>query len=68
MTLTVEVYKKNKEFIAKCKELNLYSYGQSSEKAVQRLHKIINFYLQSADEYLEPFTDKVKLPKDPTIN
>jgi predicted RNase H-like HicB family nuclease len=51
MLLTIEVFKEKNEYVAKCKELNIYSYARSSEKAVQRLEKIINFYIQSAYEY-----------------
>ncbi len=68
MVLTIEVFKEKNEYIAKCKELNVYSYGDSSEKAVERLHKIIYFYLQTADEYLEPFTNEIKIPTQKTIN
>ena len=61
MVLTVEVIKKEKKFIAKCKELDIYSYGTSSDKAVKRLKKIIAFYVQSAGEYLDEDT---KIKKD----
>lgn len=53
MVLTIEVIKKEQKFIAKCKELDIYSYGASSEKAVQRLKKVIAFYVQSAGQYLD---------------
>lgn len=68
MILTIEVFKEKDEYIAKCKELNVYSYGKSSKKAVERLHKIIYFYLQSANEYLEPSTNEIRIPSSNLIN
>ncbi|MBU1075722.1 MAG: hypothetical protein KKH98_00420 [Spirochaetes bacterium] len=52
MVLTIEIFKKKRNFVAKCKELDIYSYGSSSEMAVKRLKKVIAFYVQSAGEYL----------------
>ena len=60
MVLTIEVFKKQKRFVAKCKELDIYSYGASSEKAVQRIKKVIAFYVQSAGEYLDENTEVKK--------
>ncbi len=69
MLLTIEVFKEESEYIAKCKELNVFSYGKSSEKAVKRLHKVINFYLQSATEYLDPISNEIKeLSNKITVN
>jgi predicted RNase H-like HicB family nuclease len=60
MVFTIEIVKDEKQFIAKCKELNVYSYGSSSEKAVQRLKKVISFYIQSAAEYLDVDSPEAK--------
>lgn len=60
MVFTIEIVKNQEEFIAKCKELNIYSYGDSSEKAVQRLKKVIGFYVQAACDYLDVDTADVK--------
>ncbi len=60
MVFTIEIVKNNQEFIAKCKELNIFSYGHSSEKAVQRLKKVIGFYVQAACDYLDVDTAEVK--------
>lgn len=60
MILTIEILKKDTSFVAKCKELNIYSYGQTSEKAVQRLKKVIKFYIQSAGEYIDEDTKDIK--------
>lgn len=60
MVFTIEIVRDEKQFIAKCKELNVYSYGPSSEKAVQRLKKVISFYIQSAAEYLDVDSSEVK--------
>ena len=54
MTLTIITYKNDKgEWIAKCEDLKLYSYGNTSENAVDRLKKIIIFYSQSIMKYEE---------------
>ncbi|MDD5066129.1 MAG: hypothetical protein PHF84_03685 [bacterium] len=64
MVFTIEILKNEKQFIAKCKELNVYSYGNSSDKAVQRLKKVISFYIQSASEYLN--LDNAEIKKEYT--
>ncbi len=46
MVFTIEVYKEGNEFVAKCKELNIYSFGSSSTQAIERLKQIISFYIQ----------------------
>lgn len=60
MLLTIEISKKDTDFIAKCKELNIYSYGKTSENAVKRLKKVIKFYIQSAGEYIDEGTSELK--------
>lgn len=51
MYFSIEVYRKNQEtFVAYCDDLNVYSYGPSIELAVDRLKKVVQFYLDSADE------------------
>ena len=48
---SVEVYRKDPDtFVAFCSELDIYSYGPTIEFAVDRLKRIVNFYIESADE------------------
>lgn len=60
MFLTIEVVKRRVDFLAKCKELDVYSYGDTSELAVKRLKKVIKFYIQSAGEYIDDRTSELK--------
>ena len=58
-------------FVAKCKELDIYSYGSTSENAVERLKKVISFYIQSVGDHIEDDTDLEKKPviiEDKVIN
>lgn len=51
MYFSVEVYRKDTAtFVAFCKELNIYSYGVSIDVAVDRLKRVVGFYLESAEE------------------
>ena len=51
MHYSVEVFlNKDNKYIATSPELNVFSYGETADKAVDRLDKIINFYMESADE------------------
>ena len=54
------IFKKNSNFVAKCKELDIYSYGQTSEAAIQRLRQVISFYVQSVGEYIDKDTNDIK--------
>ncbi len=60
MTLTIEIFKQESNFVAKCKELDIYSYGHTTEDAVQRLKKVISFYVQSVGEYIDENTNEIK--------
>ncbi len=68
MIFTIEVFKNEKEFVAKCNELNIYTYGSDDETAVKRLKEVINFYIKSAAEYMDikedMSTDKINLTSD----
>lgn len=51
MYFSVDVYRKDAEtFVAFCAELNIYSYGRTIEVAVDRLKRIVGFYLEAAEE------------------
>ena len=60
MTLTIEIFEQDACFVAKCKELDIYSYGNSSENAVDRLKKVISFYIQSVGDFTDDGPGKVK--------
>jgi len=60
MTLTIEVFKQDASFIAKCRELDIYSYGSTSDDAVERLKKVITFYVKSVGDYIDEETNEVK--------
>lgn len=68
MILTIEIFKEKNEYIAKCKELNIYSYGKDSQKAVERLEKIINFYFQSANEFIDSNGEIIKIRYNKNLN
>ncbi|MEK8022701.1 MAG: hypothetical protein AAB229_02730 [Candidatus Hydrogenedentota bacterium] len=47
----MEVFRKDTEtFVASCPELDIFSYGRTLESAVDRLKRVVSFYLESADE------------------
>lgn len=51
MEFMVEVFRdRNNGYIASCPKLDIYSYGNTVDKAVSRLEKIVNFYIESAKE------------------
>jgi len=59
MVFTIEVFKDKQEYIAKCNELNIYTYGKNDTDAVERLKKVFNFYIKSAEEYINEETGNV---------
>ena len=50
MFLTVEITKSDDEYKVRCSELNLEASGPTSEKALAKLKKIIDFYMVTARE------------------
>lgn len=51
MELVVEVFKEgNDSYVASCPKLDIFGCGKSIEEAVSRLKKIVNFYIESAEE------------------
>jgi hypothetical protein len=50
MKLSAEIIKSEKEFIARCPELDINCYGPDKKEAVRRLRNVIQFYLDSARE------------------
>jgi predicted RNase H-like HicB family nuclease len=67
--LVVEVFKEgNDSYIATCPKLNIYGCGRSVEEAVARLKKIVNFYIESAEELGISLEELCNASKDLTIN
>lgn len=50
MFLTIEVSKEEGHYKAYCVELDVAASGVTSEKAIAKLKKIIDFYLSTANE------------------
>ncbi|MFH0976714.1 MAG: hypothetical protein V1874_13100 [Spirochaetota bacterium] len=50
MKLSAEVIKSEKEFIARCPELDINCYGTDKNEAIRRLKNVIQFYINSAKE------------------
>lgn len=51
MYFSVEVYKKDKlTFVASCPEMGVFSYGGTVEQAVDRLKRVVQFYIDSSQE------------------
>lgn len=51
MEFTVEVFRdKENRYIASCPKLEIYSYGHTMDKAINRLEKVVAFYMDSARE------------------
>lgn len=51
MDLSVEVYRdKDNTYVASCPKLDVWSCGETINKAVSRLREIVNFYIEAADE------------------
>ena len=51
MYYSVEVFlNKDNKYIATSPELNVFSYGETANSAVERLDKIVKFYMESAEE------------------
>ncbi|MBN2400893.1 MAG: hypothetical protein JXN64_00695 [Spirochaetes bacterium] len=50
MKLSAELIKSEKEYIARCPELDINCYGCDKNEAVRRLRSVIRFYISSAKE------------------
>ena len=60
MYFTIEISQIQNSFIARCAELDISGYGSSKDEAVERLKRIINFYVQSADEMVPADSSEVQ--------
>lgn len=51
MYFSVEVYRKDRTtFVASCPDMGVFSYGITVEQAVDRLKKVVQFYIDSSEE------------------
>ncbi len=50
MKLSAELIKSEKEYIARCPELDINCYGYNKNEAIRRLRSVIRFYIASAKE------------------
>ena len=50
MKLSAELIKSEKEYIARCPELDINCYGNDGNEAIRRLKNVIQFYINSAKE------------------
>jgi hypothetical protein len=54
MTLSIKVFERDGAWIAKCVELDVFSYGASKDQAIDRLRKVVNFYINSVTQIGDP--------------
>ena len=54
MFLTIEISKSEEAFNARCVELEINTSADTAEKAMEKLKKIIDFYMSTAREDITP--------------
>lgn len=50
MNISIKLINTGTEFIANCPELDINCYGSDKDEAMQRIRKVIVFYIESAKE------------------
>jgi predicted RNase H-like HicB family nuclease len=50
MNISIKLINNGSEFIANCPELDINCYGADKNEAMQRIRKVIAFYIESARE------------------
>lgn len=50
MNISIKLINAGNEFIANCPELDINCYGADKNEAMQRIKKVIAFYIESARE------------------
>ncbi len=50
MDLSIRVWNRDGEFVASCPELDVFTYGDSRDRATRRLKKVILFYAETASQ------------------
>ena len=61
MKLSAELIKSEKEYIARCPELDINCYGSDKNEAIRRLKNVIQFYINSAKELGLPIEGLVNI-------
>ena len=51
MKISVKLVEKNNEFIATCPDLDINCYAGDKDEAIRRIQNVINFYIESAQEF-----------------
>jgi hypothetical protein len=49
--ITVKIFQAGQEYIANCSELDINCYGPSKNSAIQRLVRVLQFYIDAAKEF-----------------
>lgn len=65
MKLSAEVIESDKEFIARCPELDINCFGSNKGEAIRRLRNVIQFYIESAKELGLEIDSTINLPEKP---
>lgn len=50
MDLSIKVWQRDGEYVANCPELDIFTYGETRERATDRLKKVIVFYAETATQ------------------
>ncbi|MCB1146923.1 MAG: type II toxin-antitoxin system HicB family antitoxin [Leptospiraceae bacterium] len=50
MDLSIKVWQRDGEYVASCPELDIFTYGETRERATDRLKKVIVFYAETASQ------------------
>ena len=51
MKISVKLLEKNNEFVATCPDLDINCYACNKDEAIRRIQNVINFYIESAQEF-----------------
>ena len=62
MFLTIEISRSDEAYNARCVELEINTTASTAEKAMEKLKKIIDFYMATAREDIAPSRNVLKIP------
>lgn len=68
MSITIQIHKSGKNFVASCPEFDIYSMARTKEQAVSRIKKVWSFYVNSAEELGLSFLELTGLLNNKFIN
>ena len=68
MSITIQVYRSGKNFVANCPEFDIYSMARTKQQAVARIKKVWSFYVNSAEELGISFLELTGLLNNKVIN